>query len=110
MNVGLQSLAVCLQILTLAHQLNNNILRRGASAGLWDDLRFLLDMLPHVKTEEDPRLGMASTHRGPSILAGDAAVNALEVCPLATLHDASAVLAAVCTEAVRSLHADCIFC
>ena len=75
--------ACCLQILTLAHQLDNNVLRRGVSAGLWDDLRHLLDMLPTADTEGDPRLGMATGHRGPSILASDAAVTALEVCSLA---------------------------
>ncbi|KAL3140810.1 hypothetical protein ABBQ32_005353 [Trebouxia sp. C0010 RCD-2024] len=68
------------QILTLAHQLDPNILRRGVSAGLWDDLRHLLDMLPHTdgEGEGDPRLGMITTQRGPSILATDAAVTALE--------------------------------
>ena len=49
------------------------------SAGLWDDLRFLLDMLPTADTEGDPRLGMATGQGGPSILAADAAVTALEV-------------------------------
>lgn len=70
-----------LQILTLAHQLDPNILRRGVSAGLWDDLRHLLDMLPHTEGERegDPRLGMITTQRGPSILATDAAVTSLEV-------------------------------
>ena len=74
------TMACCAQILTLAHQLDNNVLRRGVSAGLWDDLRHLLDMLPTADTEGDPRLGMATGHRGPSILASDAAVTALEVC------------------------------
>lgn len=68
-----------LQILALAHQLDNNVLRRGVSAGLWDDLRYLLNMLPTADTEGDPRLGMATGHRGPAILAADAAVTALEV-------------------------------
>ena len=67
------------QVLTLAHQLDPNILRRGVSAGLWDDLRHLLDMLPHAEGEGDPRLGMITTQRGPSILATDAAVTAVEV-------------------------------
>ena len=71
------------QVLTLAHQLDPNILRRGVSAGLWDDLRHLLDMLPHAEGEGDPRLGMVTSQRGPSILATDAAVTAVEVrsCP-----------------------------
>ena len=71
------------QVLTLAHQLDPNILRRGVSAGLWDDLRHLLDMLPHAEGEGDPRLGMITSQRGPSILATDAAVTAVEVksCP-----------------------------
>lgn len=69
------------QVLTLAHQLDPNILRRGVSAGLWDDLRHLLDMLPHAEGEGegDPRLGMITNQRGPSILATDAAVTAVEV-------------------------------
>lgn len=49
------------------------------SAGLWDDLRYLLNMLPAADTDGDPRLGMATVHRGPAILAADAAVTALEV-------------------------------
>ena len=67
------------QVLTLAHQLDPNILRRGVSAGLWDDLRHLLDMLPHAVGDGDPRLGMVTSQRGPSILATDAAVTAVEV-------------------------------
>lgn len=67
------------QVLTLAHQLDPNILRRGVSAGLWDDLRHLLDMLPQPDAEGDPRLGMITSQRGPSILATDAAVTAVEV-------------------------------
>ena len=72
---------VLVQVLTLAHQLDPNILRRGVSAGLWDDLRHLLDMLPHAEGEGegDPRLGMITNQRGPSILATDAAVTAVEV-------------------------------
>lgn len=72
-----------LQVLTLAHQLDPNILRRGVSGGLWDDLRHLLDMLPHAdgEGEGDPRLGMITNQRGPSILATDAAVTAVEVSP-----------------------------
>ena len=71
------------QVLTLAHQLDPNILRRGVSAALWDDLRYLLNMLPQAEGEGegDPRLGMITTRRGPSILATDAAVTAVEVRP-----------------------------
>ena len=69
----------CMQVLTLAHQLDPSILRRGVSAGLWDDLRHLLDMLPQQEAEGDPRLGMIASQRGPSILAGDVAVTAVEV-------------------------------
>ena len=76
-----------LQILTLAHQLDNSVLRRGVSAGRWDDLRYLLDMLPTADTEGDPRLGMATGQRGPSILAVDAAVTALEVSLLVAVWD-----------------------
>lgn len=72
---------MCLQVLTLAHQLDPSILRRGVSAGLWDDLRHLLDMLPQPDAERDPRLGMTPSRRGPSILATDAAVTAVEVSP-----------------------------
>lgn len=68
-----------MQVLTLAHQLDPSILRRGVSAGLWDDLRHLLDMLPQQDAEGDPRLGMIASQRGPSILAADAAVTAVEV-------------------------------
>ena len=75
----LSLLLVMVQVLTLAHQLDPNILRRGVSAGLWDDLRHLLDMLPQPDAEGDPRLGLASCHKGPSILATDAAVTAVEV-------------------------------
>ena len=70
-----------IQVLTLAHQLDPSILRRGVSAGLWDDLRHLLDMLPGrgEEGEGDPRLGMVPSQGCPSILATDAAVTAVEV-------------------------------
>ena len=77
----MSSSALALQVLTLAHQLDPSILRRGVSAGLWDDLRHLLDMLPQGDADGDPRLGLITNQRGPSILAADAAVTAVEVKP-----------------------------
>ena len=63
-----------LQIVTLAYQINPEMLSRNASETLWEDLRFLLDM----ELPQGPLPGGAGLHQGVTVLSVDDAVSALE--------------------------------